>query len=85
MPCARVHTTGDKKKELEDVVSVHFVMGSRQWSAQPSTLWPWPVGPRSGEVFKIANEATDNELISKIYKQFLQLNSRKISDRPYFW
>ena len=28
----------------------------------------------------IANEATDKELISKIYKQFLQLNSRKISD-----
>ena len=26
----------------------------------------------------IANEATDEELISKIYKQFLQLNSRKI-------
>ena len=28
----------------------------------------------------IANEATDKELISKIYKQHLQLNSRKISD-----
>ena len=28
----------------------------------------------------IANEATDQELISKIYKQLLQLNSRKISD-----
>ena len=28
----------------------------------------------------IANEATDKQLISKIYKQFLQLNSRKISD-----
>ena len=28
----------------------------------------------------IANEATDNELISKIYKQLLQLNSRKIND-----
>ena len=28
----------------------------------------------------IANEATDEELISKIYKQLLQLNSRKIND-----
>ena len=28
----------------------------------------------------ITNEATDKELISKIYKQLLQLNSRKISD-----
>ena len=28
----------------------------------------------------IANKATDKELISKICKQLLQLNSRKISD-----
>ena len=29
----------------------------------------------------IANKATDKELISKIYKQLLYLNSRKISDQ----
>ena len=28
----------------------------------------------------VANEATDKELISKMYKQLLQLNSRKIND-----
>ena len=28
----------------------------------------------------IANKATDKELISKVYKQILQLNSRKISN-----
>ena len=33
----------------------------------------------------IASETTDKELISKIYKQFLQLNSRKISDPIKKW
>ena len=33
----------------------------------------------------IANEATDKELISKIYKQLLQLYSRKINDKIKKW
>ena len=33
----------------------------------------------------IANEATDKQLISKVYKQLLQSNSRKINDPIKKW
>ena len=33
----------------------------------------------------LANEGTDEELISEIYKQLLQLNSRKINDAIKNW
>ena len=33
----------------------------------------------------IANEETDKQLISKIYKQLLQINSRKINDPVKKW
>ena len=33
----------------------------------------------------IANEATEEELISKIYKQLMKLNTRKINDPIKRW
>ena len=62
-----------------------------EWEKQPTRLLhPWDFPGKSTGVgchclLQIANKATDKELISKIQKQLLYLNSRKINDPVKKW
>ena len=57
--------------ELEDL--------KKRWQSMKETVSKVKKQPSEwGKI--IVNEATDKELISKIYKQLMQLNSRKIND-----
>ena len=47
--------------------------------------WDLPDVKLGLEKAKEASEATDKELISKMYKQLMQLNSRKINDLIKRW
>ena len=57
--------------ELEDL--------KKRWQSTKETISKVKRQPSEWEKI-IAKEATDKELISKIYKQLLKLNSRKISN-----
>ena len=66
---------GEKKAEIN---KCHLVK-IKTFCTQKETIIKMKRQPSVWEKI-IANEATDKELISKIYKPLIQLNSRKIND-----
>ena len=58
--------------------------GHRTGKGQKETISKVKRQPSEWEKI-LANEATDKQLISKIYKQLPQLNSRKINDPIKKW
>ena len=64
---------GNKRKNKWDLIKIRSFCTTKETISK--------VKRQPSEWKKItANEATDKQLISKIYKQLLQLNSRKIND-----
>ena len=60
-----------------DVTELEYL--KKRWQSTKETISKVKRQPSEWEKI-IAKEATDKELISKIYKQLLKLNSRKISN-----
>ena len=71
-------------KEIEIKVSKWDLIKFKSFFTAKETLSKVKRQPSEWEKI-IANEATDEQLISKIYKQLLQLNSRKIKDQSKQW
>ena len=80
-------------KDLQRFTSLHFehycskinwICSARDCLMQALVISKMKRQPSEWEKI-IANEATDKELISKIYKQLLQLKSRKINDPVKKW
>ena len=65
--------TGNKSKNKWDLIKIKSFCPTKE------TISKVKRQPSEWEKI-ISNEATDKELISKIYKQLLKLNSRKIND-----
>ena len=65
--------------EIKEKVNKWDLIKLKSFCTMKETLSKVKIHPSEWEKI-IANEATDKELISKIYKQLLQLNSRKIND-----
>ena len=65
--------------EIKAKVNKQYLIKLKSFSTMKETISKVKRQPSEWEKI-IANEATDKELISKIYKQLLQLNSKKIND-----
>ena len=70
--------------EIKTKINVWNVIKLKSFCTMKQTISKVKRQPSEWEKI-IANEATDKELISKIYKQLLQLNSRKINDPIKKW
>ena len=70
--------------EIKAKINKWDLMKLKSFSTRKETISKVKRQPSDWEKI-IANEATDKGLISKIYKQLLKLNSRKISDPILKW
>ena len=68
-----------KVMEIKAKINKWDLIKLKSFCTTKDTISKMKIQPSEWEKI-IANEATDKELISKIYKQLLQLNSRKIND-----
>ena len=73
-----------KKLEIEAKINKWDLIKLKSFCTTKETISKVKRQPSEWEKI-IANEATDKQLISKIYKQLLQLNSRKIKDPIKKW
>ena len=70
--------------EIKEKINKWDLMKLKHFCTTKETISKVKIQPSEWEKI-IANEETDKGLISKIYKQFLQLNSRKINDPIKKW
>ena len=70
--------------EIKEKVNQWDLIKLKSFFTTKETISKVKIQPSEWEKI-LAKEATDKELISKIYKQLLQLNTRKINDPVKNW
>ena len=70
--------------EIKTKINKSYLIKIKSFFTTKETISKVKTQPSKWEKI-IANEATDKQLISKIYKQLLHLNSRKINDPIKKW